>query len=552
MSKDTDKPINLMKTLCPNPADCGAVKSLKERIRVLTEECCTATIQLAEKDAVIEALKGQLRNQSGKIFGVSSEKSKYLEDKSEEATKATELPGDQESHSCTQRQRGAVPGHTGHGRKIPETLKQVDIVHKLSPEEACCSKCGKPYRKTKIEKVSSEIDIEIVIVRRIHHRACYAQTCACESTPVIMTAAKTPQVIPKSMLSNSFWGYLLAQKYFFQIPLYRQITQIAMQGLPLLTGTVLGGFQKLLPLLKVLYEALIAVSRTESHWHADETRWLMFVDHPGKENYRWWLWTFVSEKVVAFVVDPNRSARVPQEYFGTDAKGTVNVDRYSAYHSLEDRIERALCWYHVRRDFVKAMEAFPQLANWSKKWMGEIDTLERSNETRLNCEPNTPDYHDAQADLEEKAAQFKECWEQELAQGDINKRQQTVLNSLRRNWDGLTVFVRNAAIPMHNNTAERALRSAALGRKNYYGHHAEWSGELSAICMTIFQTAAKHDLNVYAYIKYYFDICAQLGAAPENLDRVLPWNIPQTIIEQYNMWLKPSKKRRQRSKHVVT
>jgi hypothetical protein len=83
---------------------------------------------------------------------------------------------------------------------------------------------------------------------------------------------------------------------------------------------------------------------------------------------------------------------------------------------------------------------------------------------------------------------------------------------------------------MHDNVAERALRSAAVGRKNYYGHHAVWSGELSAIGMTIFQTAAKHNLNVYAYL----NTCANLGGVPDSLDVFLPWNIPEARISQYN------------------
>jgi len=542
MSEDTKKPINIMNTICPNP-DCGVVRSLKEVIAGLVEKLCKVESLIAEKDAIIEQLQGQLRNQSSKLFGVSSEKSRYLGDNSAESNKSVECVEEQKDASHTRGQRGAVQGHCGHGRKIPETLKTLDVVHELSSEEARCPHCGKPYRKVKIEKVSSEIDIEIVILRRIHHRSCYAQTCACENTPAIITASKTPQVIPKSLLSNAFWAYLLVQKYFFQIPLHRQITELSMQGLPLLTGTVLGGFQKLTPLLRPLYQELIAVSRTEHHWHADETRWLMFVDHPEKKGFRWWLWTFVSERVVAFVVDPSRSARVPQEYFGDEAQGTLNVDRYSAYHSLVERMKRALCWYHMRRDFMKAMEAFAKLAEWAKSWMAEIDGLERCNEVRLQLQPNTLAYQDAQRALEEKATHIKEKWEQELAQGSLGKRQQTVLNSLRRNWEGLTIFVQDPAIPMHNNVAERALRSAAVGRKNYYGHHAVWSGELSAICMTIFQTAAKHNLNVYAYLQYYFDTYAKLGSVPDSLDVFLPWNIPEAVISQYNMRLIAPKKR---------
>ena len=531
--------IHPMKNLCPRP-DCGVVKSLRALIDDLTSKLCAKEHEIIEKDALVEELRGQINNLNSKVFGASSEKSRYLVS---ETTEFAEDKLDVEQPLTTEKKRGAVVGHKGNGRKIPVELKTVDVVHELSDEKICCLQCNRPYRKTTLKETSSEIDIEIVITRKIHRRCSYSKTCTCENAPTIITAPKPPQVIPKSMLSNAFWGYLLIQKYFFQIPLHRQITQLSMQGFSLLAGTVLGGFVKLFTLLEPLYEALIAFSRTEEHWHADETRWLMFIEKEGKANFRWWLWTFVSEKVVAFVLDPHRSGKVADTYFGADAKGTVNVDRYSAYHCLENRMERALCWYHVRRDFVKAIESSSELSVWAESWIAEIATLERRNDERLTLQLNSDAYQHAQESLEDQIVIMKRNYEKELAESILSKRQKTILKSLMRNWNGLSIFVHNPAIPMHNNVAERALRSAAVGRKNYYGHHAEWSGQLSVVCMTIFQTADKHGLNLHHYLKYYFDACAQLGRAPETFDEFLPWNISEEIIVRYDMRQKSKKKR---------
>lgn len=544
MSKNNERSnnnfIHPMKNLCPRP-NCGVVKSLESLITDLAEKLCTKEQEIIAKDIIIEELRGQINNLNSKVFGASSEKSRYLVIEATEIIEAK--PNVDNQQSTTAKKRGAVVGHKGYGRKIPVELKTVDVIHELSSEKACCSQCNRPYRKTKLEQISSEIDIKNLIARMIHRRSSYAKTCTCDNTPTIITAPKPPQVIPKSMLSNAFWAYLLIQKYFFQIPLYRQLTQLTMQGFTLLAGTVMGGFEKLLPLLKPLYNALIAVSRTEQHWHADETRWLMFVEKEGKANFRWWLWTFVSEKVVAFVLDPHRSGKVANDYFGPDAKGTVNVDRYSAYHCLEDRIERALCWYHVRRDFVKAMESSPELSKWAQSWIDKIATLERRNEERLKLQLNSMAYQQVQRFLEDQIVFMKQEYEQELAENNLTKRQTTILKSLMRNWKGLTIFVHNPAIPMHNNVAERALRSAAVGRKNYYGHHSEWSGQLSVVCMTIFQTADKHGLNLSNYLKYYFDTCGQLGGAPETFDEFLPWNVSEEMILLYDMRQKNNKKR---------
>ena len=47
----------------------------------------------------------------------------------------------------------------------------------------------------------------------------------------------------------------------------------------------------------------------------------------------------------------------------------------------------------------------------------------------------------------------------------------------RNHWQGLTLFVEDPDLPMDNNQAERALRGPVVGRKNYYGSGAQWSGE---------------------------------------------------------------------------
>ena len=52
----------------------------------------------------------------------------------------------------------------------------------------------------------------------------------------------------------------------------------------------------------------------------------------------------------------------------------------------------------------------------------------------------------------------------------------------------------------------------------------------------ILQTAAKHNLNVQAYLRYYLDACAAGGGGPPpDLERFLPWKIPDEIIREYGM-----------------
>ena len=75
------------------------------------------------------------------------------------------------------------------------------------------------------------------------------------------------------------------------------------------------------------------------------------------------------------------------------------------------------------------------------------------------------------------------------------------------------------------------MRSPTVGRKNYYGNHAKWSGNFAVMKMSILQTAAQHKLNVQAYLVYYLEACARLGKVPDDLETYLPWNLPETVRE---------------------
>lgn len=293
-------------------------------------------------------------------------------------------------------------------------------------------------------------------------------------------------------------------------------------------GTLTGIFKALLSLLEPLYRLLIEVSRRAGHWHVDETGWLNFVCVPGKEGHRWWLWVFVSE-VVVFVLDPSRSGDVPLRYFGPEAKGIVNTDRYNKL-ALQGLV-RALCWTHFRRDFVTAGKSLTALKPWADEWVRMIAHIYCLNEARLAVKNDPAAFARAQAELVAALEEMAQRRDTELEDPNLHWQKRKVLESARKNWPGLTVFVDHPEVPMDNNEAGRALRSAALERKNYYGTHSLWSGQLAAICMSILQTAVRHGLNPQAYLRYYLDNC-QEGNPPPDLERFLPWNVPEDALRE--------------------
>jgi transposase len=500
-----------------------------DRLTAKLEQVQEEKQQLAEN---YERLRALLNKRNSVIFGRSSEK--------QPAVQYNQQADGQDSASdltpSENRKRGARFGHKGYGRKIPD-LPVVEVFHEIPDDEKCCAICGKPRDLTSIGEVSYEIEYETRAVLKKHVRQKAFDTCHCRGHRSV-TAPKPPQVIPKGKFSNSFLGHILVMKFFFQIPLHRLTMIMLTQGLNASEGALTGMLKKLEPLLFPLYLLLAEVSRSEDHWHVDETGWMHFVQVPDKQGWHWWLWVFVSKLTVVFILDPSRSSNVPRKHLGDGARGIVSCDRFSAYGKLVALIEglkRALCWSHFRRDFVDAGKSLNALKPWADLWVSRIAGIYRLNEERLAVLDRPELFDTAQLALENSLESMLQLIRLELEDPKLNWQQKKVLSSAVKNWDGLTVFVSHPLVPMDNNLAERALRPGALGRKSYYGTRSGWSGHLLASSMSILQTAARHGLNVEAYLRYYLDACAGSGGPPKDLEQFLPWNIPDKIIREYGM-----------------
>ena len=59
--------------------------------------------------------------------------------------------------------------------------------------------------------------------------------------------------------------------------------------------------------------------------------------------------------------------------------------------------------------------------------------------------------------------------------------------------------------------AERTQRPLTVGRKNFYGSGAEWSGELAGACFTLLATLRQHGLCPRKYFQAYLEACARAG-----------------------------------------
>ncbi len=147
-------------------------------------------------------------------------------------------------------------------------------------------------------------------------------------------------------------------------------------------------------------------------------------------------------------------------------------------------------------------------------------------------------FHQRDQDLRVAVAAFQQRWETEGAEPQLHPARRKTLSSLREHWPGLTLFVEHPEIPMDNNAVERTLREPVVGRKNYAGSRALWSGQLLVQMLSLLATLKLWDLNPRLWLTAYLEACAQAGGCvPAEPSRWLPWNLSE---EQRRAWASKS------------
>jgi transposase len=470
----------------------------------------------------LDQAKAEIRKLKADQFGRKSEKQSSTD-------RSNDLDDPQDQSSANKKKRGQQPGRPGPARRDYSHLPLREEFIDIPPDECVCGRCGKPFADMGQTEDSEQVEFEFIIYRRRVRRRRYRKTCNCPG-PRTQTAPKPAKLIPKSRFGNSVWVHLLLEKFLLGRPMQRTIEQLGLYELQPAAGTLTDGMQCIEPLLKPIYAALGERNVQSTLHHADETRWLVFVEKEGKNSYRWWLWVFAGEDSVVYVLDPTRSHEVPEGHFPADAEGVLIVDRYSAYKAMkqvqEGKLILVFCWAHVRRDFVRVGKGYPELKEWALAWLRQIRELYRLHRQRRQHEPSSPEFAQADARLREHVAVMCQQRDAELADPKLREPCRKVLTSLKEHWSGLTVFLDDPRIPLDNNRAESLMRNPAIGRNNYYGSGAEWAGRLAMMMFSILATLKHWKINPRLWLTWYFESCAAAGGkAPADINHFLPWNL---------------------------
>jgi transposase len=395
--------------------------------------------------------------------------------------------------------------------ELPEKL----IHHRVPDEERHCPKCGGTTLRSLGEGKTSVV-YEYVpsrIERQVHVR----ETLACRCGEGLITAEGAAKVIDKGQYGPGFVAHAVVAKCADSIPLCRLEKIYGRHGAPIARSTLIGLFHAAAELLHPIAKRIVEKVAASPLVSADETPVRIQAPQQTRTGY---LWTFIADGLIAYQFSPSRSGDTPSKVLG-DSVGALVVDAYTGYNAVTrpSRRECIGCWAHVRRKIFDARDTAPETARVGLDLIAELYRVEHK---ALQAGVVRTDAHlrmrrERSARIIEKIGEW--LMEESLRQPP-KSRLGAALRYAGRQWVALTRFLSDPSLPLDNNIAERALRIAALGRKNFLFVGHDEAGEHLADLYTLVSTCELNRINPFRYLR---DVLIRVQTHPQSqIDELLP------------------------------
>ena len=181
---------------------------------------------------------------------------------------------------------------------------------------------------------------------------------------------------------------------------------------------------------------------------------------------RGFVWTFLTDEVIAYRFAPDRSGETPLAVLG-GTRGTLVVDAYTGYNRVVDvdGRSRSACLAHVRRRFFEALSYKPVEARRALDLILDVYRVEHEAKQRsivrspAHLELRQTRGREAMTAFRAWLEAYKDTFPPKSALGQA-------ISYARNRGETLMRFLDDVRIPLDNNASERALRIVALGR-NY-------------------------------------------------------------------------------------
>ncbi|HSX19593.1 MAG TPA: IS66 family transposase [Gammaproteobacteria bacterium] len=405
-------------------------------------------------------------------------------------------------------------------KKLPDALPRENICYELPISELKCDLCSNTCHKIG-EEISQQLEmIPAKMFVKKHIRFKYA----CKNGCCVKVAPMPKQPIPKGIPGPGLLAEVVINKYQDSLPLYRQALRFERHGIDIPEST-LGDWmaqsaQLLSPLVGLMHDDILR----ESHLYTDDTPVPVLAKGKTRKGR---LWAYVSDRNNTFpctIYDysATRAQTAPQKFL-TGFKGYLQADAYSGYNTLYQSgdVTEIGCMAHTRRKFFDIAAELTTTDSLAHDALGLIAKI-------YAVESRCRDMH------YKKRYFFRKKYLQSLYR-KLHKwliqRQKTVIpntpiyraiNYALNHWRALQNVFADGRLEIDNNTAERAMRVVAIGRKNWMFAGSDQAGHNAAIFYSILESAKQNGLNTFNYLS---DVLAKIpNTDSSDMFRLLPYH----------------------------
>jgi transposase len=515
------------------------IETLKAMVLAAETRARNAEAEVRARELLIEQMKYTIAKLKHEQFGQSSERSAVLEQLELQLADLEENAAEAEGKAQLLATAAAAAKVTVQAferrkparRPLPEHLPRERVVH---PSPSACPCCGGTLHKLG-EDVTETLELIPRQWKVIQH---VREKFSCRACEAITQPPAPSHPIARGRAGPQLLAHILFSKYGLHLPLNRQSTVYAREGIDLDVSTLAdwvgAAAATLMPLVDVIRGHVFAAERI----HADDTTVPVLAKGKTRTGR---LWTYVRDDrpfggrdppAAVFFYSPDRSAKHPEQHLATYA-GMMQADAYAGFNRLygdgrkPGPIIEVACWAHARHNFfdlarlakapiaIEAVERIDELFAVER----EINGLAPQERWRVRAERSRPLVTALEAWLREQRAKLS---------GQSNTAKAIAYCLMR--WAALTRFLDDGRLCMSNNAAEREIRPLALGRKNWTFAGSDAGGQRAAAIYTLIQTAKLNDVDPQAWLA---DVLARLQDHPaKRIDELLPWNWKRDRLQQ--------------------
>ena len=406
-------------------------------------------------------------------------------------------------------------------KPLPADLPREKIEYDLDESQKVCDCCGEQLERIGAE-TSEQLDYIPATLKVIEHVRFKYACKHCQER--VVTAIKDHQPIEKGLPAAGLLAHVVVSKYVDHLPLYRLEGIFRRHDIDIKRSTMCGWAGSCADLLEPLYKLMTKEVLQSKVINTDDTPVRVQDKNLDKKTRTGRLWIYCGDQHHPYNIydyTTTRSREGPERFLADYQQGYLQSDAYAGYDFIFDDPDREvmelLCWAHTRRKFYDARRHAPQLSHTAIAWIKLLYEMENQSKDlsaeqkhTVRQEKSVPILHDFKNWLDEITPA------QALPQSPIREAINYALNG----WEALCRYTEDGDFSIDNNVAERLMRPIAVGRKNWLFFGSDRGGRTAAILSSIAQSAKRHNLNVYAYLR---DVIARISDHPANqLQQLLP------------------------------